>query len=193
MAQMAPIMPRGQALGSALFTIVAPETPEAARRRFVRIARRTFARIGGRSSPITLADFQTTVAEAFVQLRRDLRHDRDENARAVAAGIALLGAGRELIRIRDDGRTTPAKRAMRTEVLGFIAHGDSQTLGRAQRAIEEASKICLADLRDDELTIGETRAAAREMVAFAAIRDELERSGKLVLNERMVGGMADVA
>jgi len=181
------------ATAAALFTIVAPETPEAARRRFVRIARRTFARIGGRSSPITLADFQTTVAEALDQLRRDLRHDRDENARAVAAGIALLGAGRELIRIRDDGRTTPAKRAVQTEVLRFVASGDSQKLSSAQRAVEEASRICLADLRDDGLTIGEARAAARQMVAFAAIRDELERSSELVLNERTVGETAYVA
>jgi uncharacterized membrane protein YccC len=181
------------ATASALYTIVAPETPEAARRRFVRIAHRTFARIGGRSSPITLGDFQTTFAEALDQMRRDLRDDRSEDTRAVAAGIALLGAGRELIRIRDDGRTTPAKRAVQTEVLRFVAQGGSRKHGDAQGTVQEAVRECLANLRDGGRALGEARVAAREMVAFAAIRDELERGCELGLYEETPGEAVNVA
>jgi uncharacterized membrane protein YccC len=181
------------ATAAALYTIVAPETPAAARRRFVRIARRTFARIGGRSSPITLADFETTLAEALDQLRLDLRDDRDEDTRVLAAGIALLGAGRELIRIRDDGRMTPTKRAAQTEVLRFVAQGPSQQHSDAQAAVQEALRVCLANLRDDGLTVGEAWVAAREVGAFAAIRDELEPSRELGLYKGTPGEAVNVA
>jgi hypothetical protein len=50
----------------------------------------------------------------------------------------------------------------------------------------------LADLRDDGLGAAEARAAAREMVAFAAIRDELEHGARL-LDEGTTGAPAHVA
>jgi hypothetical protein len=46
---------------------------------------------------------------------------------------------------------------------------------------------CLAGLRGDKLGVAEARAVAREMVAFAAMRDELERGGELLLDERSKG------
>jgi hypothetical protein len=175
-----------------LFAIVAPETPEAARRRFVRAARGAFERITQRSPHIALTEFQTSLTEALDQLRRGLRNDRAEELAAVEAGIALLGAGCELIRIRDDGRSTPAK-DVEGGVARFADRPEKRQLANAQQAAQEASRICLAELKDGVLSIGEARIAAREMIAFATIRDELGRGGQLLLNEKIEGGSAHAA
>ncbi len=56
-----------------LWAIIAPATPEAARRRFVRAARRALARIAARRRPIGLAEFETAMTEALDQLRGQLQ------------------------------------------------------------------------------------------------------------------------
>jgi hypothetical protein len=61
------------------------------------------------------------------------------------------------------------------------------TFDRARRAAQDGAAACLADLRDDKLGVAEARAVAREMVAFAAMRDELERAGELLPDERSKG------
>jgi uncharacterized membrane protein YccC len=183
------------AIGSAavLFAVVAPETPEAARRRFVRAARGAFERITQGSPHIALMEFQTSLTETLDQLRRGLRHDRPEDVAAVEAGIALLGAGRELIRIRDDGRSTAAKDEVEGGLARFADRPEKQHLANAQQAAQEASRICLAELKDGVLSSEEARIAAREMIGFATIRDELGRGGQLLLNEQIEGGRAHAA
>jgi uncharacterized membrane protein YccC len=181
------------ATAGVLFAIVAPDTPQAARRRFVRAARKAFERIVRRRPRIGLSEFETAVAEALDQLRRGLHPDRGEDVAAVESGLALLGAGRELIRVRDDGRRRPDAIEVEDDVVRFLASSESLPLDRARRAAEEASLVCLAELRDDRLGAADARAAAREMVAFAAIQDELERGGELFLNERATGALTDVA
>ena len=181
------------ATAAALFAIVAPDTPEAARRRFVRAARKAFERIARRRRRIGLSEFEIAITEALDQLRRGLRADRGEDVVAVEAGIALLGAGRELIRVRDDRRPMPDAIEVEDDVVRFLASSESLPLDRARRAAEEASLVCLAELRDDRLGAADARAAAREMVAFAAIQDELARGGELFLDERATGALTDVA
>ncbi len=180
------------ATAAVLFAVVAPDTPEAARRRFGRAARKAFERIA-RRRPIGLAEFETAITEALEQLRRGLRRERGEDVAAVEAGIALLGAGRELIRVRDAGRPTPAKIEVEGEVVRFLASNQRLPFDHARRAARDASVTCLAELRDDRLGVADARAAAREMVAFAAIRDELERAGALLLDERVKGAWTHVA
>ncbi len=181
------------ATAAVLFAIVAPDTPQAARRRFVRAARKAFERIARRRPRIGLTEFETAITEALDQLRRGLRPDQGEDAAALEAGIALLGAGRELIRVRDDGRPTPAKIELEGEAVRFLASDETLPVDRARRAAQDASAACLAELRDDRLGVADARAAAREMVAFAAIRDELERGGALLLEERAKGAPTHVA
>jgi len=181
------------ATAGVLFAIVAPETPQAARRRFVGAARKAFERIVRRRPRIELSEFATAMTDALDQLRRGLRSDRGEDVATVEAGIALLGAGRELIRVRDDGRPTPATIAVEDEVVRFLATNGRLPLDRARRAAEEASLVCLAELRDDRLGVADARAAAREMVAFAAIQDELERGGEFLLDNRAKGAPTYVA
>ena len=170
-----------------LWAIVAPATPAAARRRFGRAARKAFEGIARRRPHFGLTEFETAMTEALDQLRRGLNPNRGEDVAAVEAGIALLGAGRELIRIRDDDRPSPAVIDVERDVARFLARQERPTFDRARRAAQDAAAACLADLRDDKLGVAEARAVAREMVAFAAMRDELERGGELLLDERSKG------
>jgi uncharacterized membrane protein YccC len=167
-----------------LWAVVAPATPEAARRRFGRTARKVFERIAWRRPHFGLIEFETAMTEALDQLRRGLHPNRGEDVAALEAGIALLGTGRELIRIRDDDRPSLAGIELERDVARLLARKERPTFDRARRAAQDAAAQCLADLRDDKLGVAETRAVAREMVAFAAIRDELERGGELFLDER---------
>ena len=187
------VFTRINAILAVLFAIVAPDTPQAARRRFVRAVRKAFERIARQRPRIGLTEFESSVTEALDPLLRGLRTERGEDIAAIDAGIALLGTGRELIRVRDDGRPTPAKLEVESEVVRSFASNDGPTFERAQRAARDASVACLAELRDDRLGVAEARAAAREMVAFAAIQDELERGGELLLDERTKGAPAHVA
>jgi uncharacterized membrane protein YccC len=182
------------ALASAavLFAIVAPDTPDAARRRFARAARKALERILGRW-PVGLTEFETAITDALDQLRRGLRRDRAEDIVALEAGVALLGTGRELIRIRDGARPTPAKINVEGEIIDLLGSNGGAMFERARRAAEDASIAALAELRRDRLGATEARAAAREMVAFAAIRDELELGGELLLDPRSKGAEAHVA
>jgi uncharacterized membrane protein YccC len=175
------------ATAAVLFAIVAPDTPQAIRRRFARVARRAFERIDRRRSCIALTEFETAMAEALDQLRRGLRLDRREDMATLEAGVALMGAGRELIRIRDAGRPTLKRTDVGSEVMRFLSSNKKLPLERACRAANAAAISCLSELREDELGVANARAAARELVAFTAIQDELERCGGLVLDERAKG------
>ena len=180
-------------VAAVLFAIVAPETPEAARRQFARAVRVAFDRIKQRSGEIGLTEFQTSLTEVLDGLRRGLRADSGEDVAAVEAGMALMGVGRELIRVRDDGRSTPANDAVAEDVSRFAKRPGRKQLARAQQAAEDAARICLSELKGGVLSVGEARIAAREMVAFATIRDELERGSQLLLNETARGGRANAA
>jgi uncharacterized membrane protein YccC len=175
-----------------LYAIIAPETPQAACRRFVRAARKAFERIARRPG-IRLPEFETSITDALDQLRHGLRPDRGEHVAAVEAAIALLGTGRELIRVRDGGRSPLAGMEVEGDVVRFLATKQRLPFDRARRAAQDASVACLAELRDDRLGVADARAAEREMVAFAAIGDGLERGGELVLDETSKGVQTHVA
>jgi uncharacterized membrane protein YccC len=85
-----------------LWSIVAPDTPEAAHRRFLRVAHRALAEVGAAHPRIGMAEFETTMMEALDQLRAHLRPDRQEDAAVLEQGISLLDAGREVIRRRGE-------------------------------------------------------------------------------------------
>jgi len=182
------------ATAAVLFAIIAPDTPRSARHRFARVARKAVERIVRRRPRIGLADFEVSMTEALDQLRRVLRLDKSEDVAAVEAGIALMGVGRELIRVRDAGRPAmPPAIKLESELLRFLASNRVVRFDCARHAANEAVEACLAELRDDNLGVADTRAAAREMVAFAAIRDELGRCGGLVQGETMKGGRRHAA
>ena len=175
-----------------LWAIVSPATPQAARRRFVRAARRALARIAAARRPIGLTEFGTAMTEALGQLRGQLRPDQPDDIAAFEAGIALLGAGRELIRIRVD-RASSASAALELDIAELAGNQRPQWLDRARRTAQKAAAKCLAELREDAVGTAQAQSAARKIVAFAAIRDELDRGGALLGGESRKGAHSDAA
>ena len=78
----------------AMWAIVAPETAESARGRFIRVAQKLMNRITASRRPIGLAEFATSMTEALEQWRPHLRPDQAADVAAFDAGTALLAAGR---------------------------------------------------------------------------------------------------
>jgi uncharacterized membrane protein YccC len=180
------------ATSAVLFAVIAPDTPEAARRRFTRVARRMFQRVA-RSSRIALVEFEIAIAEALSQLRQGLRPGRREDAEVVEAGVALLGVGRELIRVREAGPLTPSIIALQAELVRFLGNGRPRSLERARYAAGDAAASCITTLRDVGLDVRDTRAAVHTVVALTAVRDGLGRCGGLFPSTTTKGGMAHAA
>ena len=172
-----------------LFAVLAPAPPEAARRRFVRTARKAVARIAARRRPIGLIEFETAMTEALAQLQSQLRSDKPEDIAAFEAAIALVGVGRELIRIRDDW----ASARLELEIAELAGNRRAQWFDRARRKAQEAAARSLAELREDLIGAAQAQSAARKLVAFAAIRDGLEPGGILLSGERRKGAHSDAA
>ena len=171
------------AVGAILFAVVAPETPQAARRRFSRAALRALARIAGPRPQMGLAEFETAMTEALEQLRGQLQLQRADDIAAWEAGIALLGAGRELIRLRWEPHTAPAQHALENDVAAFARHPDAERLERIRKRAQAGAAETLADLREGALDAAAAGATARRIVAFSAIDDELERGGAFLVRE----------
>src|SRR5260370_17931673 len=108
--------------------------------------RRAFEGIAGRPQ-VGPTEFVTSTVEALDQLRRSLPPDRGKDV-AVDSGFALLGAGRELIRLRDQGRSGRADAGIADDIASFLASNERQPLDRALRSAREASVKCLAGVRD---------------------------------------------
>jgi uncharacterized membrane protein YccC len=175
-----------------LWAMIAPATPEAARRRFVRAARQALARIAAPRLRIGLSEFDTAMTEALDLLKSGLRPDQPDDITAFEAAIALFGAGRELIRVRED-RASSATAALELDLAELAGNRRAQWLDRARMTAQEAAAKCLAQLREDALGTEQAQATARKIVAFAAIGDELERGGALFTGEKHGGAQSDAA
>ncbi len=165
-----------------LWAIVAPQTPEAACRRFVRVARKAFARIASPRARIYLPEFETAMTEALEQLRGYLRDERHEDIAIFEAGMALLGAGRDLIRMRESPYSSAAV-DFELQIAKLPARRQAEWLDLLRRIAQKAAAKCLAELREDELGPEQVQAAARNLGAFAAMGEELERRGALLTHE----------
>jgi uncharacterized membrane protein YccC len=175
-----------------LWAIIAPATPQAAGRHFVRAAPGVGKDCGGAASAHRARRVRyLTMTEALGQLRSQLRSDQPDDIAAYEAGIALFGLGHELIRVRDDGAASAA--ALELDIAKLAGNQRAQWLDRARRTAEEAAAKCLTELRADVVGTKEAEAAARKIVAFAAIRDELERGGPLLSGETHEGTQSDAA
>jgi uncharacterized membrane protein YccC len=86
-----------------LWAVIAPETAEAARFRFLRIARRAVGRLTAPRHPIGVAEFETWIAVALDQLQGHLRADQPADIATLQAGVRLLGAAQALRRRETDG------------------------------------------------------------------------------------------
>jgi uncharacterized membrane protein YccC len=166
-----------------LWAVMAPQTPEAARRRFVRAAHRALARIVAPPPRIGLAEFETAMTEALEQLRGYLRNDRHENIAIFEAGLALLGAGRDLIRMRESPYSSAAV-DFELQIGKLAGHRRAERLDLLRRIAQDAAAKCLAELREDELGPEQVQDAASNLSAFAAMGEELDRGGALLTHEK---------
>ncbi len=108
-----------------LWSVFAPETSQAARHRFLRVARQAQQRIAGSRLRMGLAEFETAMTDALVQWQSHLRADRPDDVAAFELGIALLGTGRELIR-SEKGRGAAGE----DKSLEFAANEEPKTFER---------------------------------------------------------------
>ena len=105
-------------LAMLLWSILAPQTPEAARARFFRVARRALARIAAPGGRLGLVEFETAIIEALDRLQGRLRPGCPDDIAAFEKGVALLGAGRGLVATNDDaGRAAQSLRRQCTALL----------------------------------------------------------------------------
>jgi hypothetical protein len=131
---------------SVLWSVLAPETSEAARRRFLRIARQAMARLTAPRLRIGLAEFETAMTEALGQWQNHLRPDRPDDVVAFEEGIALLGVGRALISSREgNGAETVIARPN----FGLAAKHGADLWGPAPACpFPNITKECTAMLRE---------------------------------------------
>jgi uncharacterized membrane protein YccC len=170
------------AVAMVLWAIVAPATPHAARARFARAARAALARIGSPQQRIGLVGFETAMTEALAELQRHLRPDSGEDIAALESGIAVLGAGRELIRLRDKGIWPPAD-AVEGDIAQLVETGGVQSLDAARQMAANVAAQSLAELRKSVIAAEQAEAAT----------NEIERSNKLPTHERQKGVLSDAA
>ena len=116
-----------------LWAVVAPETPQAARRRFLRVARQAVGQLTAPRQPIGFAEFGTVIAEALDHLQSHLSAERPGDLADLAAGSRLLGAGHALLRrwVQYDGAPSAAAAKVRVPdsyVAGLLERGRAQSL-----------------------------------------------------------------
>jgi uncharacterized membrane protein YccC len=175
-----------------LWAILAPQTPEAARRRFLRAAHRALVRIVAPQPRIGLTEFETAMTEALDQLRGSLRDDNPDDVESFEADIALLGVGRELIRMCERPYSSAAVDFER-QIAKLAGHRRAERLDLLRRIAQEAAAKCLAELREDKLGPEQVQAAARNLGAFAAMSEELKRGGALLTHEKYARVQSDAA
>jgi len=114
-----------------------------------------------------------------IALRGYLRDDHPEDVAIFEAGVALFGAGRDLIRMRESPYSSAAV-DFELQIAKLAGHRRAERLDLLRRIAQEAAAKCLAELREDELGPEQVQAAARNLGAFAAMGEELERGGRAV-------------
>ena len=126
-----------------LWAVVAPETAEAARGRFLRVARQAVSQLTAPRHPISFAEFGTRIAEGLDHLQSHLRADRPADLADLAAGGRLLGTGHALLRRWEQHDAAPSAAAADIRVPdSYVA--DLLQRGRA-KAFAESSKQVIRD------------------------------------------------
>jgi uncharacterized membrane protein YccC len=179
---IAAVVAAGTAL--VLWAIIAPATPQAARRRFVRAVRMALARIAAPRHHIGRDEFDAAMTEALERLQGSLHDDRPEDAAMFEAGIALASAGRQLIRLRDGA--SGAEPTV-VELAELFARQRTGWIDRARHSTTAAAAACLVELREPVTGPCRLQSAVRKLVSFAAIRDELAHMSGLFIREQSCG------
>ena len=126
-----------------LWSVVAPDTAEAARRRFLRVARRAVDRLTALGHPIGLVEFETRIADALSQLQSHLRSNQAGDLADPAAGSRLLGAFSPLLRQAAQDDAAPSAAAAVVSV--FDRHLPGLLERRRAQPVPEPSEQVIRD------------------------------------------------
>jgi uncharacterized membrane protein YccC len=168
-----------------LWAILAPDTAEAARSRFARVARRALASISAPELRIGLREFETKMTDALAQLQGYMRSDVPEDIACIEGGIAVLNAGRELLRLRDE-RLFSETRGLRRDIAQSGEGPRVEWLGRARTRVRLVAAWRLTELRERVLGAAQVETSAPQAAAFAAIEDELQQGSALLRRPRIM-------
>jgi uncharacterized membrane protein YccC len=166
-------------VGAVLFALVAPETPQAARRRFTRAVRQLWASTADPHRDLQLGEFEM----AMVGPLEEFHPEEADDIALWEMGVALLGVGRDMIRLRREVHASSAQLALERNIALLARYRDRERLQRALKQIQVAAAAALADLRESPLSGAAARIACHRIAAFSAIDDHLHRGGALVVRE----------
>lgn len=167
------------AVGAVLFSIVAPDSPRAARRRFRRAVQRLWASIADPRRSMVPAEFERAVADALVQFQPEETGDMA----TLETGADLLSIERGLTRLRREAHASTAQLVLERDITALIRHPDGDHLAHTREQIQVAVAEALADLRESTFATAVARAAARRIAGFSAIDDGFSRGGALIAQE----------
>ena len=174
------------AVGEVLFTVIAPETPQAVGRRFVRFSRRVLTSITATKAPLRPSDFEIAMTDALQQLGSSSPGEKGEPA-ALGGGVALLAIGRGLIWLRASLHGSRLQSSIEKELAGFARSPDARRLALVRSLAREGTAISYADLQDGTLSNSDATELVRRVAASSTIDVELEPAGALVLQENRLG------
>ena len=174
------------AVGAVLFAVVAPETPQAACRRFVRSSRRMLLWIATTKTPLRPADFEAAMAYALEEFSTS-GFDQRDGCTALDGGVASLVIGRGLMWLRISLPNAQLRSHIETELAAFARNPDARRLAQMRSLAHEGAAISFADLQDGTLSNTEATELVRRIAAFATIDGELEPAGALVLQHDRLG------
>jgi uncharacterized membrane protein YccC len=174
------------AVGAVLFAVLAPETPQAAYRRFVRFSRRMLMRIAAMKTLLRPADFEAAMANALEEFGSGGSYQRD-GCTALDGGVALLVIGRGLMWLRTSLPDAEPRSHIETELAAFARNPDARRLAQTRSVAREGAAIGFAGLQDGTLSNSEATELVRRIAAFTTIDAELEPAGALVLQQERLG------
>jgi uncharacterized membrane protein YccC len=166
-------------VGAVLFALIAPETPQVARSRFTRAVRQLWAGAADPHRHLQLSEFEMAAVEPL----EEFRPEEADDIAIWEMGVALLGVGRDLIRVLTEARFSSAQLALGREIAVLARYRNGEHLERARKQAQVAAAETLADLRGSALSGTAARITCRRIAAFSAIDDQLHRGGALVVRE----------
>jgi uncharacterized membrane protein YccC len=170
-------------VGAILFTVIAPENPQAVRKRFVRTARRNLTRLADLDRSARFCELQTAMGDALGQFAAGLNPNDPNNVATLNAGVALVEVARRLIRLGSGVHRTKLEIAVTAAVAAFFDNPNRQRLSRAHELVLAGVKLGYTDLQDGTFGPRGISSALERTAAYSVIDEKLELGAALVLNK----------
>jgi uncharacterized membrane protein YccC len=174
------------AVGAVLFVVVAPETREAARKRFARFSCRVLSRTTVTKEPLRPSDLENAMIDILQQFGSGGPDPRDERA-VFEGGVALLAIGRGCTWLRARLPGSQLQSVIETEISAFARSPDVRRLEVVSGLARGGAAVSYANLQDGTLSSRNRTELVYMIGAFMTIGAELERLGALVLQQDRLG------